>query len=332
MTNNDINEVWSGRADPEDGDDGLRLHQVVQAYSNAVAPGGTTLIGFASDLGVQHNQGRVGAQAGPQALRSALANIAWHGASPVYDAGNITVADNTEVDALSDAQTDYATAVYNALCNQQFVLGLGGGHEIAWGSYQGCRHYLDHCGKHKSRIGILNFDAHFDLRKPPVDAPWAGSSGTPFYQVAQDCAARELPFKYACLGVSRTANTRALFNTADKLKVPYLLDSDFNRSTSESLINQFIAEIDYLYVTVCLDALPASVAPGVSAPAANGVRLTDLLASLTMVSDACDKHSVRWLMADIAELNPKYDIDQRTAKTAARIVYDIIELNLKAPI
>jgi hypothetical protein len=81
---------WHGRLDPEP--DSLRWHQCTRPLTNGVAPG-IALVGFACDEGVRRNQGRIGAAAGPAAIRGALAGLAWHRAGPAYDAGDIDCAD-----------------------------------------------------------------------------------------------------------------------------------------------------------------------------------------------------------------------------------------------
>ncbi len=81
-------QVWTGRTDAAEGQSALRWHQWVQPCAQQQASG-TTLLGFACDEGVRRNQGRTGARQGPQALRKALANLAWHGSAPVYDAGDV---------------------------------------------------------------------------------------------------------------------------------------------------------------------------------------------------------------------------------------------------
>jgi len=323
-------DVWQGRIDPEDGQASLRFHQVVKP-ATAISKSnddkqGICFIGFASDLGVRHNQGRLGAKQGPLALRKAISNLAWHCDSGLYDAGDIQVPASGD-DPLAEAQSNYAEQVVGLLAKQQHVIGLGGGHEIGWASYQGCRQFLKQSKHANAKIGILNFDAHFDLRMPPIDAPWAGSSGTPFYQVAVDCEQRNIEFHYACLGINQSSNTKALFETANNLNVSYLLDTQCNPQSSLPLINEFIAKLDYLYITICLDAFPASVAPGVSAPAPLGISLMFTIDSLQKIRNACDKNNVKWLMSDIAELNPAFDLDNRTAKVAALLAYELIKLN-----
>ena len=65
--------------------------------------------------------------------------------------------------------------------------------------------------------------------------------------------------------------------------------------------------------------LPASTAPGVSAPAAFGVPLSVVEA---VVSRVASSGKVR--MFDVAEMNPLMDMDGRTAKSAARLVWRML--------
>lgn len=302
---------WRGRIDSEDGELGLRWHQ-------AVGPGpatdGIALLGLASDRGVRLNKGRPGAVEGPLALREALANMAWHHQLPLVDAGDIPVGEDLEA-----GQAAFAKTVSSQLGRKNFVIGLGGGHEIGWASYLGCRTHLDRENP-AARLGIINFDAHFDLRLP---APHT-SSGTPFYQVAEDCRSRGLPFDYCCLGVAPTANTAALFQRADALGAHYLQDLDCRGRQAEALLESFVAPLDALYVTVCLDVFPPAWAPGVSAPAAPGVEPGWVLHQFRHISHLCQRFSVNWLMADVAELCPALDIDARTARLGARVVDSLV--------
>jgi len=299
--------LWSGRTDR--GVAALRWHQVIDDPDDG-APG-TCLFGFASDRGVRLNQGRPGASAGPDTLRRALGNLPAPAERPVYDAGTVTVADD-----LAAGQDAYAERVARLLDAGHTVIGLGGGHEIAWGSYQGLARHLDQ-GDEPARIGIVNFDAHFDLREPVE----GGTSGTPFRQIADDCGRRATGFHYLCLGVSEAANTRALFDFADAAGVRYLVDIDCSEQRAEPLLQALIAEVDALYVTVCLDALPAAVAPGVSAPAGFGISLEFVIRCLRRIRAMSPERP--WPVADVAEFNPRYDVDGRTARSAARLIWEL---------
>jgi formiminoglutamase len=304
--------LWQGRVDAEDGAAGLRWHQRVQ-FEEPSAPA-IGLLGFPCDLGVRRNRGRPGAAGGPAALRAAMANLAWHHRRCLYDAGDVAVADD-----LSAAQDAHAGRLADLLAGGHFVIGLGGGHEIGWAGYMGCRRWLDSHAPGKV-LGILNFDAHFDLREP---APHP-SSGTPFYQVARDCAARGSEFRYACLGIARPSNTAALFARAADLSVSYLADSACRDKNSDRFLGNFLARIDYLYLTFCLDVLPSAHAPGVSAPAAIGVDPRWALRALAFLGSECARLGVHWLTADIAELAPALDADQRTARLGARLIDEML--------
>jgi formiminoglutamase len=70
-----------------------------------------------------------------------------------------------------------------------------------------------------------------------------------------------------------------------------------------------------VYVSLDLDALPAAVAPGVSAPSPIGVPAQELLQSLEWLGA---QPAVRLL--DLAEYAPTYDLDGRTGRMAALCV------------
>lgn len=304
--------VWQGRIDAAEGDLALRWHQWVQPWAAEQAPG-FALVGLACDEGVSRNQGRTGARQGPQALRKALANLAWCGQRPVYDSGDIACQGTN----LEGAQHAYARRVALLLGQGHLPLGLGGGHEIAYASFLGLARHLQGL-EQRPRIGIVNFDAHFDLRSAEQS-----SSGTPFRQIAEYCEQAGLAFDYCCLGVSEANNTQALFEQARRLNVRYRLDrqmQSWNIAAIEAFVDQFLAGIDHLYMTICLDVLPASQAPGVSAPSAHGVDLM-VVEHLVRRAKACGKLR----MADVAELNPALDQDSRTARIAARLLASLVD-------
>jgi formiminoglutamase len=304
---------WQGRIDAEDAERGLRWHQVVNNDSAFATR--CSLIGFACDLGVQANKGRVGAALGPTAIRSALANMAWHASTALLDKGDIVAQDR-----LANAQQDFATLLNEALQESSFVVGLGGGHEIAWASYLGLRQHLDSDSPAK-KIGIINFDAHFDLRVP---AP-QNSSGTPFWQIAQHCKQQNHPFHYACLGVSAAANTPALFDIAKATQTRYLSDMECHEAGAKTLLIPMLQEIDELYVTICLDAFPASIAPGVSAPSALGISPQFVINMLHWLAQSQKDLGFNWRLADLAEMNPTFDVNNHTAKLAARLAFELVQ-------
>ena len=242
-------------------------------------------------------------------MRKLLANSAWHLSRPVHDGGDL-VCEDGDLDA---AHGRLAERVARALDLGHFPLVLGGGHEVAFGSWSGLNRHLGG----KGRVGIINFDAHFDLRMKQEQA----SSGTPFFQIAEQCAAQGTPFTYACLGVAETANTAALFARAETLGVWHVLDEEMTQAELPVLLaglDAFIARCDHLYLTIDLDVLPAAVMPGVSAPAARGVELAVIEPLIAHI-----RASGKLRLADLAEYNPSLDLDNRSARVAARLVHQL---------
>jgi formiminoglutamase len=313
-------QPWTGRFDG-DGAGHRRWWQAVSPYApgsfaaptpssqqRGAASRPAVLLGFASDEGVRRNKGRPGAALAPAALRSALGPLAFHLDREVSDAGDIVVSDAD----LEGGQTRAGLAITAMLDAGRLTVVLGGGHETAFASYLG----LAGSGAVRGgqRLGILNLDAHFDLREEPVP-----SSGTPFLQMAEAEAAAGREFRYAVVGISEPNNTAALFGTARRLGVRHLLDEDCAAERVRTFVAEFMDAVDVLYLTIDLDVLPASVAPGVSAPAAYGVPLPVISAVCRQVAE-----SGKLLHLDVAELNPEFDIDGRTATVAARLVNTLL--------
>ncbi|MCU1517004.1 MAG: hutG [Pseudarthrobacter sp.] len=309
-------QPWTGRFDG-DGGEHRRWWQAVSRYEPGApspspsrsggdipAPLPAVIMGFASDEGVRRNKGRTGAAQAPAAIRAALGPLAFHLERPVSDAGDVEVADG----ALEAGQARAGQAIAAMLDAGALTVVLGGGHETAFASYLGVAG--SEAVRAGRRLGVLNLDAHFDLRDEPRP-----SSGTPFLQMARAEAAAGRELRYAVVGISEPNNTRALFNTADRLGVQYLLDEDCTAERARTFVAEFLDGVDVLYLTIDLDVLPASVAPGVSAPAAYGVPLPVISAVCRQVAN-----SGKLLHLDVAELNPGFDIDGRTAKVAARLV------------
>ncbi|RED17774.1 formimidoylglutamase [Parasphingopyxis lamellibrachiae] len=295
-------EQWTGRDDSEDGGRARRIYQY------AGDSGDRALLGFASEAGVARNKGRVGARQGPQALRKALAGFAAPtNAQPFADLGDVDV----EGDDLEAGQTMLGQHIARALGQHDRVIVLGGGHETAWGSYQGLRaHFAE------KRIGIINLDAHLDLREPGAAGP---SSGTPFNQMRH---ADPDGFDYLCIGLAEESNTVALFDRAADWGVHMVMDHALiaDHTAADAEIAAIAQRSDILYLTIDIDLLPHYQAPGVSAPAARGVPLSTVEHLVETVMTAADAHGCALPLADIVELSPAHDRDGMTARSAALLV------------
>jgi formiminoglutamase len=298
-------QVWQGRDDSAEASNAKRIFQTIQQQAQfAPASSGIALLGFACDEGVKRNHGRPGAAQAPDVLRKALANMASHqGHEQLADLGTIEV----EGDGLEAAQRALSDAVTTCQHSGMHTLVFGGGHETAWAHGRGVLDAFPH-----ERVAIINLDAHLDLRKAE-----RATSGTPFRQLAHYCAEQSRAFQYACFGVSRAANTQALWDEAERLNVTLVEDLHFRRDALSAL-EEVLAGADSVYLTIDLDVLPAGEMPAVSAPAALGIPALDLL---SVIERICRSGKLR--AADLVEFNPHYDQDGQGAKLAARLAWQI---------
>lgn len=262
------------------------------------------VIGYAIDEGVRRNQGRVGAGAGAEEVINKLGGLANHlNGKVVADAGCITCPDGN----LEAAQLAFGRAINRLLQRGITPIGLGGGHDIAYAHFLGLQEFTGG----KQRLGVLNFDAHFDLR-PFV----AGStSGTPFRQIMTFHGETT---DYLAVGIQKAANPPSLFRAAEALGVDCITHDACTPANIPSilhLLQGFMERVDHLYITVDLDGFSSAYAPGVSAPSAVGFSPEFFFPIFKRVLA-----SGKVLSVDIAEYNPTYDQDGITAKLAARVV------------
>ena len=309
--------VWKGRIDGEQRD-WMRWHQLMECTDLLVDPNlnqSVVFLGFCSDEGVARNQGRMGAKDGPGAIRNVLANLPVHFSSELQlkDAGDILLKDSD----LESAQLALGYAVSSILKAGGFPVVLGGGHEVTYGHYLGIKDFVAD-GGHK--VGIINLDAHLDMR---ALVGGQGNSGTGFYQIEADRESMGQSFHYMAIGIQEISNTSGLINYAKSKHTQIIERRDLvpgKLNAIKEQIEVFASQVDYIYLTVDLDAFAAPYAPGVSALAFNGIVPDDLFFDL--YSAIMGLPNLRSM--DIAELNPYFDIDARTAKLAADLIFKFL--------
>jgi formiminoglutamase len=266
------------------------------------------LLGYAADEGVQRNLGRVGAVNGPNHIRTNLGKLPIHFANNnIFDFGDITCEEN----GMEGGQAVLANTVSQLIDSGLFPIVMGGGHDIAFGHFVGISNSAMAQGK---SIGIINFDAHFDLRAVEEE----GNSGTPFYQIKQRLEKAGSDFHYLAVGIQEQGNTTELFDYANSVGTEYILAEDCTDAHLAEVtekVQNFVMDVDCVYITIDMDGFSSAYAPGVSAPSAFG--FTPQLVQSVLKSILA---TGKVISTDIAELNPEFDQDGCTAKLAARLV------------
>ena len=316
-------KYWQGRVDDVNDIESLRWHQTIISLNlnkiNELSINTDNFnfcfIGFKCNEGVKRNLGRIGAAKAPEYLRKEMSNFPFDDSLNIslYDAGNIACVN----DDLEKSQIELSKAVELILSKNIFPIVLGGGHDIAFANYLGISNYLKN--KKQNKIGIINFDAHFDLRPYKENGI---NSGTMFRQISENCKLKNKEFSYYCVGIQTYANTKRLFHVAKELNVKYELAKDVNQENITKIkinLDSFIKEKDYIYLTICVDVFSSSYAPGVSSPQPFG-----LLPEVTLQLIKHIAESKKMISFDIAEISPRFDEDNRTAKLGAIIIYSVI--------
>lgn len=320
----DIN-FWKGRVDDIDDVDSYRMHQLIKLINLNELKGlkidssklSVCFLGYCCDEGVRRNLGKTGAKHGPIDIRNKFASlpVPFCDKIAIYDAGNLFCVDGN----MEDIQQQLEIAIESILGNNLFPIVLGGSHDVSYGHFNGILNHFKKQAFESPKIGIINFDAHFDLR--PYEN--GGSSGTMFSQIADRCSRENLKFNYLCLGIQSSGNTNSLFNKADSLGAKYVLAREFiesNYNNVSTKIDSFINDNDYIYVTICGDVFSSASAPGVSAMQPFGLKPNLVLRFIREILQ-----SKKVVGFDIAEVSPPLDHDRRTAKLAATIIYEVIE-------
>jgi formiminoglutamase len=294
--------------------DDPRLDEIIECWDGTMAalrPGRPVLVGFPQDEGVLRNGGREGAARAPDEIRKHLWRMTPFDSETEsditvlapLDAGNLRVVGNLE-----ESQAALAEAVATILASGAVPIVLGGGHETAFG------HFLGYA-KARQPVGILNLDAHLDVR-PCLSGQ--GHSGSPFRQAMEH---REFPLaagRYACIGANPFAVARE--------HVRYVLNRGatvcWTGSTSnieaafEAQLQRLGGQGHSVYLTVDADVVCSADVPGVSAPNPLGFPGQTVAALARLAAQNPQVASV-----DIVEVNPLLDRDGQSSRWAAMVIW-----------
>ncbi|MDL1913463.1 MAG: formimidoylglutamase [Bergeyella sp.] len=297
--------IWEGRFD---GDSPLckRVFQSVKYEEDygAISPNGFFLHGFSVDEGVRRNKGRVGAKTAPNGIRKNMANFPVHASRfCLLDFGNVVCTNGD----LEKSQKKLSEKVAQGLISGGRSVVLGGGHELTYAHFMGIRKAFPN-----KKIGIINVDAHFDNREAESGL---GTSGTSFWQIYQ----QEKQLFSLHIGIQKNANTLELFDRAHTFGMEYILAEEIFYENIKSIcttVDTLEQRVDLLYLTVCMDTFNASISPGVSAPSCNGIFADQ--AFISIYKRILSSQKLKAL--DVAEVNPLYDEQERTARLASGLV------------
>jgi arginase len=288
------------------------------------------IIGVPMDLG----QSRRGVDMGPSALRVAglQARLKQLG-HQVEDIGNISVKQAEEMPfgekrakyltEIAETCKDLAEIVQKSLEEKFFPLVLGGDHSIAAGAVTGV---AAHFRKEKKQIGYIWLDAHGDMNTPE-SSPSGNVHGMPLAAV-MGYGAPELvdllgfkpkvePRNISLVGVRELDTQEKKLVKKSGVHVFTMRDIDERgmREVMSEALKYAMDETDGIAVSLDMDFVDPSDAPGVGTPVRGGVTYREAHLAMEMIADTETMASM-----EVVEINPVIDEHNRTALLGVELV------------
>lgn len=299
--------IFASRYDPQDRRIGDLLHEVPPSGNRPVV----ALFGVPQDKGVERNGGRTGAAEAPDAIRRALYKFTpYTGASlltsevVLMDIGNLVV-QGLPLEEIHQRQQE----VVGYLVGEGVLpVTLGGGHDIAYPDIAGFGHV------HR-KFGVINLDPHTDVR--PLINGTMPHSGSPFRQMLDDKNLHIPPGAFVEFGIQRFAVAQAHAEYLVEHGMHIMWYHEIRRQGFRSALHTALEKATGnnswpLFISFDMDSVRSADAPGVSATAPIGFTGDELCEAAEFFGA-----SPLTTMIDLAEVNPAFDVDGRTAKLAA---------------
>ena len=223
-------------------------------------------------------------------LDKSLADISY------FDAGDLPLPFGNAGRSL-EIIGDYISGL---LGDNKFPLGLGGEHLVSWP-------VIREVYKKFPDLAVIHFDAHADLREQYEGEPLSHS--TPLRKAAELIGGKNV-YQFGI-----RSGTREEFEYARKNLNFYPFD------VLEPL-KRVLPELAGrpVYLTIDIDVLDPSAAPGTGTAEAGGITSKELLASIHAIAGS----GVKVVGADVVEVAPVYDPSEQTQIVASKLIREIL--------
>jgi formiminoglutamase len=299
MTTRPDSALLFKRNDPND----IRLGETVKTAPEDYASANYVLLGLPQDEGVRRNKGRVGAKNAPDAIRRCFYKLVEIEGVTLFDLGN-TIIQGT----LEETHDYHREIVRQVLRDGKKLMVLGGGNDT---SYPDCSALA--METEEDVLGF-NVDAHFDVR---ADSP--RNSGTPYRQLLEEGHLKGLNFyemAYQPFANSPTYEKYLREKQAGLYTVDFVQNNNGIASWFDIILRRSIGKFQAIFWGIDMDVVKAGDAPGVSAPNAAGLTAAEFVGIAKFAGRQKESR-----IFEITEVNPSYDIDERTCRLAAAALW-----------
>lgn len=295
----------------------LRLGEIVSFDPEFYNSSEIVILGCPQDEGVARNKGRTGAALAPDAIQAQFYKLTDFGISlKLFALGNTIIQTSLE-----ETHAVHTKIVERVLRDGKRLIILGGGNDISYADGAAmARTFGD------SNWIALNIDAHFDVRD---DSP--RNSGTPYRQLLDEKLLE--PTKFYEMAWQPQANSKIYHSFLLGLGVNLTSLSELQSRAAQvnfsvaaaftKILPQYNTEAIFWGFDV--DAVRAPDAPGTSAPSPIGLTGEEFV-ELASLAGKCAETKI----IEFTEVNPNFDVDNRTAKLVAVAMHEFCRANKKS--
>jgi formimidoylglutamase len=291
------------------------LHNIMVDWKSVEAAD-IGIVGIPFDTAVM---GRRGCRFGPESVRSSLVfsyvydpglNVDLSKGFVVTDFGNID-AFQTDVLKTHERVEKVLTAIFNAGVTPAII---GGDHSL---SYPDVKALINAT---QGNVGVINIDSHLDVRHSHHGEI---ASGTPFRRLMEEPDKPVLGKNLVEIGINGWLNSRYYMDYCDKMGVTVIPSREVHRRNVDDVIAQALEiatdGVDALFLSVDIDGIDLSAAPGTCAPSPGGLTPYE---ALEMVFQIGQHPLCRGI--DVMEIAPSLDAAGVTSMMGAALIMNFM--------
>lgn len=226
-------------------------------------------------------------------------------------------------DAIDKVNSNICDAVFSALSSGKKVITIGGDHAVSWGSISGVL-------KHNPEVGIIYLDAHGDCNISERSASHHIHGMHMAYLMGFGEDKYVGRYTKNLLPVENILYVGA--RSLDPYEVELIKEQGISRITCDVInsdmiqvldtINDFMSRFRQIHVSLDIDVLDPSIAPGTGVPEVGGITEEALHEVLDFILTKSDQVKSLYLV----EYNPLLDIEERTDRVVQKLVRTISSL------
>lgn len=204
---------------------------------------------------------------------------------------------------------------YNLMKTGNFCLFLGGDHSVTIPLHSAFGRYQKEA-KGSAKIGIIHFDAHYDLCDEYDGHKWSHAC-TEARSLESIITGEDLTF----VGI-RVAEVTELETIAANPGITVVKAMEVHKAGVEAVFSKLAnkyRDYDAVYLTVDIDVLDPAFAPGTGTPQPGGLTIIQLVQLFKMM---LEKLPIKAM--DIVEVAPDLDVNNITSWAAMRLIFDLL--------